>query len=633
MLDLMRRKAQSPVIQITVVVIALVFVFWGVGSSQRGSSNEIAQVNDQAITIQEYRQALDRMITAYRQQLGDNLPDDLVNSLGIKEQALEQLIQNLLLRQGAGEMGIQVSKEEVKQSIEKLEAFRSNGAFDMNQYKKVLARSRMTPAGFENSVRIDLLSGKLLQALARLTKVTPAEIKERFILENEEISLEYVRFQPADFTDKVQLSDQELSAYYEEHQENYKTEPQVRLQYLVYPLKDYLDRARPSDEEIRAYYRNNRERFSTPELRAARHILLKLDSNAPEEQVRRRQQEAEEILARAGSGVDFAELARKYSEGPSAAQGGYIGQVGRGDTVPAFDSALFALAEGGVSQPVRTSFGLHIIKLESIVPARVTSLDEARPEIIAQLKQTRARNLALADANQAYEKIILAGSLAKYGATGAAKVKRTGFFAQGSPPAGPVPRDPAFIRAAFSLKKGELSSLVTLDQGYAIIFAEDRKAPEILPLDRVREQVRVAATTARAEALARKAAEELLAAGKKGDDWPAAVKAAGGSLEQTGFFSRANNTALRRAMLPGAIIDQGFALTKTRPFPEKIIAQDSSFYVFRLQAKKEPAEELFVEQRDGIKARLEKEQRLALMTAWLNRLRSRAEIEVKREYL
>ncbi|MCF6291063.1 MAG: SurA N-terminal domain-containing protein [Desulfobacterales bacterium] len=633
MLDLMRRKAQSPIIQITVVIIALVFVFWGVGSSQRGSSNEIAQVNDQAITVQEYRQALDRMITAYRQQLGDNLPDDLVNSLGIKEQALEQLIQNLLLRQGAREMGLLVSKEEVKQSIEKLEAFRSNGAFDMNQYKKVLAGSRMTPAGFESSVRTDLLSGKLLQALARLTKVTPAEIKERFIHENEEINLEYVRFQPADFTARIKLSDQDLESYYQENKENYKTEPQVRLQYLAYSLKDFLDTARPSDKEIRAYYRNNRERFSTPELRTARHILLKLDNNAPEEQVRRRQQEAEEILARARAGADFAELARKYSEGPSGPKGGYIGQVGRGDTVPAFDTALFALAEGGVSRPVRTSFGLHIIKLESIVPARVISLDEARPEIIAGLKQTRARNLALAAANQAYEKIIMAGSLAKYGATGEATVERTGFFARGAPPAGPVPRDPAFIRAAFGLKKGELSSLVTLDQGYAIIFAEDRKAPEIQPLGQVREQVRVAATTARAESLARKAAEELLRAGKNGDDWPAAVKAAGGSLEQTGFFSRANNAAFRKAMLPGAIIEQGFALTEDRPFPEKIVEQGSTLYVFRLQAKKAPAEELFAEQRAGIKARLEKEKRLALMTAWLNRLRSRAEIEVKREYL
>ena len=156
MLDIFRRKAQSKIIQGTVLIIAIVFIFWGVGGKTRTGSNEIALVNDETIPYQEYRRTLEQLTSTYRDQLGGSLSEEMIKTLNLKEQAVEQLVQTVLLRQGAAEIGLLTSKLEIKQTIEQMAAFQNNGSFDMDQYKAALATSRMTPPTFEASLRSDL---------------------------------------------------------------------------------------------------------------------------------------------------------------------------------------------------------------------------------------------------------------------------------------------------------------------------------------------------------------------------------------------------------------------------------------------------------------------------------------------
>ena len=123
MLDLLRRKAQSPFIQGTIIIIALVFIFWGVGG-YRGSQNVVAQVNDEIIPYEEFQKTYERLANQYSEQFGGTIPKGLLETIDLEGQVLEQLIQRSLLRQGAKEMGIMVSDVEVQQSLENMEAFR-----------------------------------------------------------------------------------------------------------------------------------------------------------------------------------------------------------------------------------------------------------------------------------------------------------------------------------------------------------------------------------------------------------------------------------------------------------------------------------------------------------------------------
>ncbi len=167
MLQILRNKAQSTVIQVIVVIIALVFVFWGVGTNMMNSREVAITVDDDEITFQQFQEAYDQAIKNLSAQFGGTLPKGLDESLGIKQQVIEQLIQSSLLRQGADRMGLRVSADEVRKFIIAMPQFQENGSFNMERYQALLAANRMTPNTFEASMRHDMLSDKTVQNISK----------------------------------------------------------------------------------------------------------------------------------------------------------------------------------------------------------------------------------------------------------------------------------------------------------------------------------------------------------------------------------------------------------------------------------------------------------------------------------
>jgi peptidyl-prolyl cis-trans isomerase D len=634
MLDLLRKKAQSPLIQGTILIIALVFIFWGVGG-YRGSRNSVAQVNDEVIPYEELQKAYERLANQYRDQFGGTLPKGLLENLDLEGQALEQLIQRALLRQGAREMGIMVSDLEVQQAVEKMEAFRNNGVFNVEQYKNILSSSGMTPSSFEDTMRTDLLAGKVIEYLSRFAKLTPLEIKDQFDFDNEEIKLEYVSFSGANFREKVVTDDEQLKSYYEENKENYMTAPQVKLHFLAFP---YVTEEKPAipDEDVEAFYRQNFNRYSIPEQRRARHILIKTSEEDSEDVLAEKRKMAEQVLELAKSGEDFAELAKQYSEGPSGPRGGDLGAFSRGRMVKPFEDAAFSLKEGEISDIVETQFGFHIIKLEKIEPAYTRPLEEVKGEIKAQLQAQKSRELAFAQATEAYEDIILAGSLDKFSQNSDITVEQTDFFPRKSPEKSgskaSIASDSSFLDAAFSLNKGELSSLIETPLGYAIIFAADKKEPEIASYEDVKQQVREDFISTKSEAMAKESAEALLSVLKKGESTNFASSAAEFSLpvKTSDYLTR---DAAPGSSLPAQIVNMGFELSDEIPYPEEVVYADGMFYVFRVLEKREPSTDLFSKQENEFKTELLDRKKSALLASWIANLRDKAEIEINQQFL
>ena len=154
------------------------------------------------------------------------------------------------------------------------------------------------------------------------------------------------------------------------------------------------ERAKISEKEIQDYYQEHKDRFRQPERIRVRQILILVPPNAGPEKVAKAKKKAEEVLARVKAGEDFAELAKKYSEGPTAGRGGDLGYFTRGRMVPAFEKAAFSLKKvGDTSGLVRTKFGFHIIELTGRQPARELPLEEARDRIVRQLESAKRREI------------------------------------------------------------------------------------------------------------------------------------------------------------------------------------------------------------------------------------------------
>ncbi len=139
----------------------------------------------------------------------------------------------------------------------------------------------------------------------------------------------------------------------------------------------------PTDQELSAYLEEHREKYDTPERVRARHILIRVPENASEAEIAQAKKQIEDIKKELENGADFAELAKQHSQDPgSAPKGGDLGFFTRGQMVQEFEDAAFALEPGQVSDPVRTQFGFHLIKVEEKKPAEHPTLAQIRDRVL-----------------------------------------------------------------------------------------------------------------------------------------------------------------------------------------------------------------------------------------------------------
>ena len=250
---------------------------------------------------------------------------------------------------------------------------------------------------YTNNVRLQLSTDALRNSVQALELVTDAEAERAYQLEADKAKIKFIEFKYNDYTSIIEVDDAEAKAYFEENRDSYKAEEQVNVKFIKVNPADLV-----TPEEVEAYYKENQGEFTTPEAVKARHILKKFPDNATDEQKAETKTTAEQLLktinAELAAGADFAELAKKHSEGPSAAQGGALkgrnpklppgDYFARGDMVKPFEEAAFdTLNPGEVSGLVETSYGYHIIKLEEKKAPEIQPFASAQYEIQQKLVQ------------------------------------------------------------------------------------------------------------------------------------------------------------------------------------------------------------------------------------------------------
>lgn len=628
MLDLMRKHAGTWLIKVILGAIIIVFTFWGIGSYRMQRGMRVAMVDGTTITVDQYRDAYNRILDQLRQQFGNNLNEDLLKMFNVKKQALDSVINQALLVGEAERLKLRVTDEELADAIRSAPAFQNNGQFDSRLYRRVLNMNRMTPESFEIGQRESLLIGKLRDLIVRGVKVSDTEAKEWYNWSNASVKVAYVLFEPTKYQ-QIGPGEKEIVAYYEENKNAYKTEPMIRVRYVKFSPADYKERVAISDDRIAEYYAANPDEFEKPKTVEARHILIKSASDDSAEKIEQARLKAMDILKQIREGADFAETAKQYSEGPSRENGGYLGTFDKKTMVAPFAEKAFALKEGEVSEPVRTQFGWHLIKVEKINPEGVISLEEATPNIRDTLVGDQAANMAYDQAGQVYDATFDRNDLSQIAADFKLDLLTSELFDRKGPATGVA--DPAeFAEAAFKLKDTEIGEIQKIGENYYIMQTVE-KAPEKIPdLETVRERVKVDLTKKLQEDKAKADAQTFLDRVKSGKTFEETAASLNVETAETGWFQRSE--AIPDIGYEPALAESAFTQSAQKPFPETVLKGNRGYFVTRFVEKKLPEENGFVSEKPAIRQRLQSRKEQQTFIAFLDNLKNKSEIVIYDDY-
>ena len=632
MLKFMRTHATSWIIKILLGLIIVVFIFWGVGRIESKKKTVVATVEDHFITIGEFDRTYNNLLEYYARIFGDQLTPDIIKRMNIKQQALDQLINAFLLLRGAQQIGFQVREEELREAILQYPAFQREGQFDRVLYLRALRRSGLEPRDFEEMILRELTIRRMTELIEDTAVVLPEEeIKEIYFLENEKINLDFIKISPQAFKGKKNVTEIELKGYYTEHEEEFRTPPKVKVLYLKISPDAYLHETTASPQEIQEFYDVNIERYRNPKKVRVRHILIKVTSDDGPEEVAKAKKRAEKVLEEARRGVDFAALARKFSDGPSASKGGDLGYLSRGALLPVLEREVFTLGKGEIGSLVRTDHGFHLIKVEDIQEEKVKALQEVKDEIISQIRKEKATDLAAINAEDSAYKAKKKGDLKPFAEEAGLQVKELGPFSHGEPLKGLGPRQ-KFSSIAFTLDKGEISSAFQDREDFFVLQVIGKIPSTIPPFEEVREKVKEALGSSVANELAKETAHNILEAWRKGEGFNELLKKNGLKIEKTGYFKRNSSSAPRIGVL-GKYAEDFATLTLGDPWPEEVAETEDAYFVIKLGEVKTVNQAEYEKEKKTYQETIHGLSKGELLQRWLSAMKGKIEIEINQELL
>jgi peptidyl-prolyl cis-trans isomerase D len=637
MLDLIRKKKKTTLIKlvfwaIIATFVGTIFLVWGKGSDGSGDNPEVAAtVNKTQISFQQYQSAYRNLYQLYQGLYRQQFTPELEKQLRLPQQALDQLVEEVLLLQEADRRGLKVSQDELVTAIAQIPAFQDGGSFSKERYLQVLNYQRITPDEFEALQKRQLLADKVREQLQTGLTVSDEEIAAEFRKRNEKVNLAFVRVVPGFFENRVKITEPELTAFFTERREEFRLPDMVALRYLQFEPARFAGDVTFSEEELEKFYRRHLDRFEIAEQVKAAHILIRAEAGADEATRTSKRDLALKVLAEAREGQDFAALARKYSDDPgSAIQGGDLGYFTRGTMVPPFEQAAFALKSGELSDLVETPFGYHIIKCEEVIDAGVKPLAAVIDEVKAGLGQEKAAQLAFEKAMDAYNINRRDGSLEAAAKANGLELKETAFFGRDAAIDGLG--DAAEIGAtAFALAPGELARPVRRAEGVILFTVKERRDSRLPELTEVRPRVEATFRSAQAVELARQAASRILTALKEGGTLAVLAAREGFTVEETGLFARASGDFVPRLGNAPELAEAAFTLSDQQPVAPQVYDLDGRFVVAR-QKSRETADMQALDEtlRSELQVSLLDQKKNEAIEKQLKELRGQAEITYAR---
>ncbi len=636
MLQFVRSKQKSVLIKIAFGVIILSFVIGYTmltsPTDQRAAQGRevAARVNGDEISYDSFQSGYSNLYNLYQNIYQGKFNAALEKQLNLPRQAMRQLIDEALLIQQAQKLNLEVTEDELIDSIAQYDAFQVDGKFSRDRYLEVLNYQRMNPEQFEVTQRRKLLTQKVRSSLQQGVSISDTELADAFHQENDKINLSYVWLTPALVESKVKVTDGGLKQFFDQNTENFRIAEKVSLRYLQFDPDRYINEVGTNtDEELQRYYRRNLDQFDIKEQVRAAHILLRIEKDADAVTIQKRADLADKLLKQLQDGADFAQLAKTYSDDKSnAANGGDLGTFGRGTMVSEFEEAAFALRPGQLSPVIQTSFGFHIIKVTEYVEPGVKSLVDVMDEVKAGLILEKSRQLAYEKAMDAYNINRKTGDLETAATANDLGIKESGFFSANDAIDG-IGRVPEISQAAFTLKENQLARPIQTTQGVFLFTLKGRQPSHLPELSKVKLTVEQAYRSEQAQSLAKELADKLLKQATEQKNLVTAAQKLKLTAEESGDFSRSFGYFIPRIGSSEELSEEAFSLTEEAPVTKDVYTINGKFLVASLKSAQTADFDAQEEtDREQLKNRLLTEKKEQAVADKLKQLVQQAEIEV-----
>ncbi len=560
MLHFIREKIQGWIAWAIVILLIIPFALWGINEYMGGGGPaSAATVNGEEISQRDYQQNYNLQRNRMREMLGAQYDSSMFDAR-IKEQALQDLIDQELLIQHASDAGFRVSKENIKQTILGIEAFKENGQFSNQVYTSILQAQGESPASFEQRLQRAILTQQLRSGLSTSALVTDSELQRLLKLENQTRDIVHLLLKTEKFKDEADAGEEALKQYYEQHREEFMTPEQVSVEYVELKSTDLGTDVQPTEEELRQFYDERVSQFQVPEERRTRHILIAVENGADEATINQAREKANDIRQKLTAGADFAKLAEEFSDDPGSSKlGGDIGYFGRGNLDPEYEKTMFALKQSEISEPVLSSFGFHIIKLEEIRAEKSKTFEEVRDELVADYRKHSADRKFFDQAEKlttlAYE---VPTTLADAAGAVGLEINSTPLFSRAGGPG--IAANPRVVQMAFSnevLVERYNSEPIEIGENHLVVLrVKEHVQKQPRSLEDAKVEIKTRLMNDRANEKARQKGEEVVKRLQNGEKPQAIALELGLEWTKSGELKRGDRK------VDSAIVSQAFKLSR-----------------------------------------------------------------------
>ena len=613
---------------------AITLIPGGLGNDLTGAPGKgiIAKVSGENITVEQVRETARQMAEQQAQQYGKNasmlLPFLIQQDT---QRAVDQLIGREALLTQAQHLGFKATPEEIKDELQHghyATVFFPGGTFiGEAEYQGLLQQHNLTPAMFEDNVAKEILIGKMQALITGSASVSDAAIRQEFTKENMKVKFEYAVLKQDDIKKGLHPTTEELKAFYDSHQKSYANSiPEKRkIKYAVLDTGKIQAGVQVTHDDLQAYYNAHRDQYRVAEQVKVSHILIKTplagsDGKVDGKGVAEAQRRAEDLLKQLKAGAKFEDLAKKNSEDPgSAKEGGSLGWIGKGRTVPEFEKAAFSLPKGQMSDLVKSSYGFHIIRVDDKQDAHMKTLDEVKGEIEPILKQQKTQDIAQKQAEDLLQQAKTQGLDAAAAAKGVSVVT-SDFFSRRDlvPGLGPAPQ---FMDAVFTAGEKSPPEMASTSQGFAVFQLLAVKPPATPTFEEIHARVETEFENERSSTLLTQKTQELSDRAKTEHDLKKAAKELGATVKTSEFVLPDGQVPDIGSMTGGASV--AFSM-KPGDISGPIDSGGNGVVISLLEAQA-PTDEDFAAKRDQIRETLLQNQQQELFGLFVGNVRVQME--------